>query len=91
MQIQSLHQSLLKKEIANEYKKIIIEIAIVSIIIIVSFVVIIILITKSIVGSVNVVTNSLKDISEGEGDLTRRLDIKSKDEVEVLAKYFINF
>ena len=51
-----------KKEIANEYKKIIIEITVVSLIIIVSFVVIIILITKSIVGPVNVVTNSLKDI-----------------------------
>ena len=36
----------------------------------------------------SVVTNSLKDISEGEGDLTRRLDIKSKDEIEILAKYF---
>ena len=80
-----------KKEIANEYKKIIIEITVVSLIIIVSFVVIIILITKSIVGPVNVVTNSLKDISEGEGDLTRRLDIKSKDEIEVLAKYFNAF
>ncbi|WFD09819.1 methyl-accepting chemotaxis protein [Tepidibacter hydrothermalis] len=30
----------------------------------------------------------LKDIAEGEGDLTKRLDVHSKDEVGELAKYF---
>ncbi|MDR0569262.1 MAG: methyl-accepting chemotaxis protein [Spirochaetaceae bacterium] len=30
----------------------------------------------------------LKDISEGEGDLTRTLDVHSKDEIGDLAKYF---
>ena len=34
------------------------------------------------------VTNTLKDIAEGEGDLTRSIDINSKDEVGDLAKYF---
>jgi methyl-accepting chemotaxis protein len=34
------------------------------------------------------VTTSLKDIAEGEGDLTVRLDIDSKDEVGMLAHWF---
>jgi len=34
------------------------------------------------------VSLTLKDISEGEGDLTKHIDTKSKDEVGDLAKYF---
>jgi methyl-accepting chemotaxis protein len=34
------------------------------------------------------VANNLKDISEGEGDLTRSIDINTKDEVGELAHYF---
>jgi methyl-accepting chemotaxis protein len=40
--------------------------------------------TKPIV----MVAETLKDISEGEGDLTRTIDVKSKDEIGDLAKYF---
>jgi len=36
------------------------------------------------------VTDTLKDISEGEGDLTRSIDLHSNDEVGDLAKYFNN-
>jgi len=36
------------------------------------------------------VTETLKDISEGEGDLTRTISIKSADEIGDLAKYFNN-
>jgi methyl-accepting chemotaxis protein len=39
---------------------------------------------KPIIG----VTNTLKDISEGEGDLTRSITVHSKDEVGHLALYF---
>jgi methyl-accepting chemotaxis protein len=34
------------------------------------------------------VADSLKDIAEGEGDLTRSITVHSKDEVGALAKYF---
>jgi methyl-accepting chemotaxis protein len=34
------------------------------------------------------VADTLKDISEGEGDLTRTVNVESKDEVGDLAKYF---
>jgi methyl-accepting chemotaxis protein len=40
--------------------------------------------TKPIVN----VTNTLRDISEGEGDLTKRIDNKSKDEIGDLSRYF---
>jgi len=36
------------------------------------------------------VTDTLKDISEGEGDLTRSISTKSNDEIGDLAKYFNN-
>jgi len=34
------------------------------------------------------VTETLKDISEGEGDLTRSIDVNSKDEIGALSHYF---
>lgn len=37
------------------------------------------------------VTSILKDISEGEGDLTRRIEIDSQDEIGDMAKYFNMF
>jgi methyl-accepting chemotaxis protein len=36
------------------------------------------------------VTDNLKEISEGEGDLTKRLDVNSNDEIGDLSKYFNN-
>ena len=36
------------------------------------------------------VTDTLKDISEGEGDLTHSITVHSKDEIEDLAHYFNN-
>jgi methyl-accepting chemotaxis protein len=41
-------------------------------------------ITKPIVN----VANTLKDISEGEGDLTKTIDVRSKDEIGDLGRYF---
>jgi methyl-accepting chemotaxis protein len=40
---------------------------------------------------VNNVANGLKDIAEGEGDLTRRLEEDSKDELGDLARWFNTF
>lgn len=48
-------------------------------------------ISTSIVKPINQVVSGLKDIAEGEGDLTKRLDIKSKDEIGELAKWFNRF
>ncbi len=47
--------------------------------------------SRAIVRPVKQVAASLKDIAEGEGDLTVRLDIKNKDEVGMLAHWFNQF
>ena len=39
---------------------------------------------------ITLVADNLKDISEGEGDLTRTISIKSNDEICLLARYFNN-
>ncbi|MDR2594688.1 MAG: methyl-accepting chemotaxis protein [Fibromonadaceae bacterium] len=46
------------------------------------------MIRSSIVKPIVKVTNTLRDISEGEGDLTRTIVINSKDEIGHLALYF---
>ncbi len=48
-------------------------------------------VARGIAQPVSVVADMLKDISEGEGDLTKRLEIKSRDEVGRVAEYFNNF
>jgi len=45
----------------------------------------------SIIRPVNKVVSMLKDVSEGEGDLTKRLEIASHDEIGELAHYFNSF
>jgi len=42
-------------------------------------------------GPLNKITDMLKDIAQGEGDLTKRIDITSKDEVGDLARWFNTF
>jgi len=39
---------------------------------------------------ITMVADNLKDISEGEGDLTRTISVKSNDEIGLLARYFNN-
>jgi len=43
---------------------------------------------RSIVKPIIGVTSTLKDISEGEGDLTKRIHNNSKDEIGALSRYF---
>lgn len=47
--------------------------------------------TRSVVKPINLTTQMVKDISEGEGDLTKRLEIIKKDEIGALATYFNAF
>jgi methyl-accepting chemotaxis protein len=49
------------------------------------------IVSKAISMPIKKVRNMLKDISEGQGDLTKRLDIKGKDEIGDLAVYFNRF
>ncbi len=45
-------------------------------------------ISTIIVRPLNIAVNMLEDIAEGEGDLTARLDIQSRDEIGELAQWF---
>ncbi|MDR2363256.1 MAG: HAMP domain-containing protein, partial [Spirochaetaceae bacterium] len=50
--------------------------------------IIVFLIASSIAKPIVNVSLTLKDISEGEGDLTKSIDVHSKDEIGDLARYF---
>jgi len=52
--------------------------------------IIILIVLGQVVKPIVRVANSLKDISEGEGDLTQTIEVQSKDEVGDLARYFNN-
>jgi methyl-accepting chemotaxis protein len=69
----------------NEITRFVVLIAVISVIISAGIVFLIVIkISKPIVN----VSQTLKDISEGEGDLTQQITIKSKDEIGDLAHYF---
>jgi methyl-accepting chemotaxis protein len=44
--------------------------------------------SSNITNNINNVSNMLKEISEGEGDLTKKLPVESNDEIGRLARYF---
>jgi len=48
-------------------------------------------ITRGIAGPVRHTVEMLKDIADGEGDLTRRLQVNGADEISDLARYFNRF
>ena len=50
--------------------------------------VIVFFVARAMIKPVNVVVNALKDIAEGEGDLTVRLPVHGNDEVTDLSEYF---
>ena len=52
---------------------------------------IIAVIVGKIIQPIKEATTALKNISEGEGDLTSRLDAKTQDEIGELSNYFNNF
>ena len=69
----------------NDLVKLTIVIAVIAILV---TAVIIFIIAGSVTKPIVFVANTLKDISEGEGDLTKSVNINSKDEVGDLARYF---
>jgi methyl-accepting chemotaxis protein len=50
-----------------------------------------IIMKKILIVKLNALTRRLKDISEGEGDLTRKINITTEDEIGILSGYFNNF
>ncbi|MCF6248172.1 MAG: methyl-accepting chemotaxis protein [Desulfobacula sp.] len=74
---------------AKKMRTILIVIGVLSIVIL--GIGIFVLIQKFVVTPVNEIGLNLKDIAKGEGDLTKRLEIKSKDEIGDLSFWFNSF
>ena len=72
-------------DIGTQFETIIIIILAISL---VGSIILVLIITSSIVKPIVSVTENLKDISEGEGDLTRSINVHSKDELGELSHYF---
>ncbi|MBU2631842.1 MAG: methyl-accepting chemotaxis protein, partial [Proteobacteria bacterium] len=66
-------------------------ITIVSLFAVIFGILIALLLVRIIITPIKTVVRALKDISEGEGDLTQRIDIDTKDEIGELAKWFNAF
>ena len=64
------------------------SIIIAALILILSILVNIIMCMRVLIRPIHVAVNMLKDISKGEGDLTKRLIVNSHDEIGVMAHYF---
>jgi methyl-accepting chemotaxis protein len=62
--------------------------SIIAVVAVISMMVVIFLVAGSIAKPIVKVAMTLKDISEGEGDLTKTVDVHSKDEIGDLARYF---
>jgi methyl-accepting chemotaxis protein len=75
-------------EITKPVREMTIFIIIFAVIMLVAASVITFFIAQSVVKPIIGVTMTLRDISEGEGDLTRRINNNSKDEVGDLSRYF---
>jgi methyl-accepting chemotaxis protein len=67
-----------------------VTIIIILIAIVIAAVIIFFVMGSSVTNRINLVANAIKDISEGEGDLSRRLIIKKHDEIGALGTYFNN-
>jgi len=75
-------------EITRPIREMTFFIIIFAVILLVITAIITMFVSNNIVKPIINVTNTLKDISEGEGDLTKRINYKSKDEVGALSNYF---
>jgi methyl-accepting chemotaxis protein len=77
-----------EKDMLDEIYALIRNVIIMAVITTVVIAVIIFFVATSITRPVVNVALTLKDISEGEGDLTKSIDVKTKDETGDLARYF---
>ncbi len=80
-----------KAEVMHEASVLIRTVLIISVVMVITFVLLAMWLANTIVRPINNVSVALKDIAQGEGDLTRRLDIEKEDEVGVLARWFNMF
>ncbi|MCL1815530.1 MAG: methyl-accepting chemotaxis protein [Treponema sp.] len=84
----SVMVSTTEEYIMREVKKLTTTTMIVSVIAILATAVILFFVLASVTKPVAKVADTLKDISEGEGDLTKQIIANSKDEIGDLSRYF---
>ncbi len=94
IQIQTIEKDQLLNDI-EKIKKASIQNIWITILIVVSVFLGMLIITvpifKRIIVSINQTISAMKDIAEGEGNLTQRISIKTQDEIGELSTYFNNF
>lgn len=85
------YQSSMSAEISSKVTGNIVTMLIIAGALFVLTIVLCLLIVFGIVGSLKSMVVSFKDIAEGEGDLTKRIQTSGKDEISELAKWFNTF
>ena len=79
------------EQMQSQIKKSTAFITLVSLCAVIFGILIALLLIRLIIKPIQTVVSALKDISEGEGDLTRRMDIHTSDEIGALAYWFNAF
>ncbi len=80
-----------KSEVMRKASVLIRTVLIISVVMVIVFVLLAMWLANTIVRPINNASAVLKDIAQGEGDLTKRLDIEKEDEVGSLARWFNTF
>lgn len=83
--------NVIKGEQSALLKKNIFQLVGISILILVALFVVLNFVINKIISPLNLIVDDLKLIAEGEGDLTKKINVESKDETGTLAKYFNQF
>ena len=77
-----------KEEFMGTVNELRLEMLIIGAVILLTTLVTVYLVARAMVKPINVVVSALKDIAQGEGDLTVRLPVHGNDEVTDLSEYF---
>jgi len=80
-----------QKEADSIYNKIKLTLILITVVAFIFGMLIYILMNSAISKPLVELAGIMKDISEGEGDLTKRIEVKSKDEVGMVSEYFNTF
>ncbi len=77
-----------KDEFMGAIKTLRISMFTIGVVVLIVSLIIVFFVARAIIKPINVVVNALKDIAQGEGDLTVRLPLVGNDEVTDLSNYF---